>query len=171
MRHKIRLITVAALVGAGLVAVTPASPAFACSGGTPGARHATEVLRLHTFEITMQSVKRSYKIGDVARIGVEVKRPAKHDPLGQGIPIDPPQQYPAADISVGIGLRIGDVFLHGFAYTDEQGKATIQIPIPKWVRPGRAMAVAQAAKRQAESPCLSVEEYGWTQNPNLFRVN
>lgn len=173
MTRTARLILSLALL-TGMVMVLPAAPAFACSGPSAsrqmGARHGMETVRLETFDVTMKSVKKSYKRGQTAKIAMTVLRPAKYDPAGQGIEWDPPQQFPAEDVTISVGLRIGDVFLAGWGTTDVNGEGMINIDIKNYVRPGRALAVGQANKRQFESPCLIVEEWGYIANPFLFSV-
>lgn len=169
MKRSVRLAIVIAVLASTIVAL-PAAPAAACSGGRAGARHGAENYRLETFEVTMNSVKKVYRRGETARIEMTVVRPAKHDPLGQGIPMDPPQQWPAEEVTVGVGLRIGDVYLAGFSTTDAAGEAVVEIPIPHYARPGKALAIGQAVKRQVESPCLVVEEWGYNQSAALFKV-
>lgn len=158
----------------GMVMVLPAAPAFACSGPSAsrqmGARHGMETVRLETFEVTMESVKKSYRRGETAQIKMTVVRPGQRDPLGQGIPMEPPEQFPAEDVTLSVGLRIGDVFLAGWGVSDANGEGMIEVQIKKYVRPGRALAVGQANKRQFESPCLIVEEWGYISSPFLFKV-
>lgn len=169
MKRTARLAIVFAVLTS-TITILPAAPALACSGRA-GARGANETYRLETFEVTMKSVRKTYERGQSARINMTVVRPGKSDPLGQGIPIEPPQQWPAEGVTVGVGLRIGDVFLAGFATTGADGKAVVEIPIRSYVPRGRALAIAQAVKRQVDSPCATVEEFGYTQSPSLFKVN
>ncbi|MDQ4065955.1 MAG: hypothetical protein M3161_07905, partial [Actinomycetota bacterium] len=96
-----------ALVAGAFVVVTPGA-ASACgraltrdavfkdlrNGNDPGSATQTrssgvETVTLRTFHLEVDTPKAG-KIGSVAVIKVNITRPAKEDPLGQGIPMDRP---------------------------------------------------------------------------------
>ena len=159
---------------AGLLSVGTASPAQACSAR--GVRtmlrsgNALEVVSLRTFHLVVEADKPSYKVGETAVINVTVTRPAHEDPAGQGIPMEPPTSEPAPDVNVGIGLRVGDVFLFGHALTNADGLAAVKIKLKDYTPAGKAMVDAYAWKTVQETPCLKVEENGYVSKPNLFTV-
>ena len=158
MRSK-GLIAVTACLAA-MIVVAPSSAAPACA----------ETIVLKTFHLVVESDKKVYKVGDTAKINVTVTRPAHEDPAGQGIPIDPPQSEPAEAIDVGIGLRVGDVFLFGHSITNAEGKASVKVRLEPWTPPGNAIADAFAWHVIQDTPCLRIEENGYQQKPNIFQV-
>ncbi|MGH2808871.1 MAG: hypothetical protein ACRDKT_16520 [Actinomycetota bacterium] len=171
------------LLGAVVLATTFVTPARAVTTGfsapAPCARNevrslmrtgAMETVALRTFTLEMKSAKPSYKIGETAVIKAKVTRPADEDPLQLGVPLDSPEHYAAPDVNVGIGLRIGEVFLFGFGITDQNGEADVKIKLKSYTPTGTALADGFAWKRQLETPCLIVEENGYTFFPNAFKV-
>jgi hypothetical protein len=171
------------LLGAAVFATILAAPAHATTTGigAPAPCYASEVrglmrsgametVALRTFTLELESAKPTYKIGETAIVKARVTRPADEDPLQLGVPLDSPEQYAAADVNVGIGLRIGDVFLFGFGITDANGEADIKIKLKSYTPTGTAIADGFAWKRQFESPCANVEENGYTFFPNAFKV-
>lgn len=172
MRKRTGLLAATALLAA-LLVVAPVSSAGACSSRNVRSMirsGAIEVVALRTYHLEVAPARKIYKVGDVAKINVTVTRPAHEDPAGLGVPIDPPQSFPAEDVNVGIGLRIGDVFLFGHSVTNADGLAVVKVPIKSYTPAGKAMADAYAWKTAADTPCLRVEENGYRQLPNLFTV-
>lgn len=174
MRKRTALILATALLS-GLLSFGPAAAAAqACSSRSVRTMlrsgNALEVVSLRTYHLEVKADKPSYKVGDTAVINITVTRPAHEDPLGQGIPVDPPQSFPAEDVNVGIGLRIGDVFLFGHALTNAEGLAKVKVDIKSYTPAGKANADAYAWKTVHEAPCARVEENGYTNKPDLFRV-
>ena len=178
-RRKTILLGLALLVG--LIPLAPtassAGPLTTTSTGC-GARQARTFLRagametvvLKTFTIEVKPLAKSYKVGDTAKIEVTVTRPGQEDPLELGVPLESPQQFPAEEVNVGVGLRVGDVFLFGFDITDAEGKATVPVKIKPYTPGGTATADIFAWKKQADTPCAKVEENGYTQFPNIFKI-
>lgn len=173
MRRRTSLVAVTAIL-AGTMSLASATPAQACSarGVRSGLRSGAliETFGLRTYHLEVEADKSFYRIGETAKVHVTVTRPAHEDPLGEGIPIDPPQSFPAEDVNVGIGLRIGDVFLFGHNVTDAEGRTTVKIKIASYAPTGKASADAYAWKTQVDSPCARVEENGYTQVPNIFTI-
>ena len=129
-----------------------------------------ETAALRTFHLVMKAEKKTYRIGETAIIKATVTRPAHEDPFQLGVTFEPPQSYAAPDVNVGVGVRVGDVFLFGFGITDENGKADVKVKIQPYTRPGTAISDGFAWKRQLETPCLTVEENGYTFAPGMFKV-
>lgn len=116
------------------------------------------------------ALKKSYRIGDVAKVSVTVSRPAGEDPFGNGVPVSRPASVPASDIYVGVGVNLGDVFLPGFAVTDVQGKATVKIPIKSYAPPKKAQVSVYAYHTDLDTACFRLEENGYQEYKNMFSV-
>ena len=164
---------------AGLVSVAPVDAApLDLDSGNCGARAvraglkagAMETVALKTFHLVIHPQKKAYKVGDVAKIHVNVTRPAKEDPLGNGIPMEAPNQMAAEGVSVGVGLRVGDVFLFGASYTDENGDATVKVELKDYTPGGMAIADVFAWQKALDTPCAKIEENGYQHSPNIFKV-
>jgi hypothetical protein len=174
---------------AGLLTAVSASPAAACAaavrkadvykamrnhameGGVVATSSGMETVSLLTLNLEVGETKPVYKIGDVAQIDVTVTRPAKEDPLGNGIPMERPYVEPAPGVIVGVGLHIGRVFLPGAAITDEAGLAHIRIkiedyaPVNQW-----ADTSIYAWKTVQETTCATIQEYGYQSMPHMFKT-
>lgn len=172
MRKRTALITATALLAA-LLALAPVSGAAACSGRNVRSMlraGASEVVALRTYHLEVEADKKAYKVGDTAKINVKVTRPAHEDPAGLGIPIDPPESFPAEDVNVGMGLRIGNVYLFGYSRTNADGLAVVKIQIKSYTPAGKASADAFAWRTAVDTTCAKVEENGYREMPNLFTV-
>lgn len=173
MRRRTSLVAVTATL-AGTMAFASAGTVQACAsrGVRSGLRSGAllETVGLRTYRVEVKPDKKSYRVGDLAKVHVTVTRPAEEDPIGQGIPINSPESFPAEGVNVGIGLRIGEVFLFGHNVTDAEGHTLVKIKIASYAPPGEASADAYAWKTQVDSTCARVEENGYTSVPNLFTV-
>lgn len=130
-----------------------------------------EAIALLTFDLEVGKLKPVYKIGDVVTVDVKVTRPAKEDPLGNGIPMDRPYVEPAEGVFVGVGLMMGRVFLPGAAITGADGVAHVKIKIQDYAPAGaRVDASMYAWKIVYEVPCASIQEYGYTSMPGIFKT-
>ena len=171
------------LLGAAVFATVLAAPANATTSGVGASVPCStgqvrgmmrdgemETVALRTFTLELESAKPTYRIGETAIVHARVTRPADEDPLQLGVPLDSPEQYGAADVNVGVGLRIGDVFLFGFGVPDANGEVDVKVKLKSYTTPGTAMADGFAWKRQFESPCANVEENGYIFFPNAFKV-
>ncbi len=167
---------VAVAILASFLAVAPAAAAPApCGSDTRHARRhssGSETITFRTFHVVMKTDKKVYRVGEVAKIHITVTRPAHEDPLGQGIPMDPPRSFPAEGVGVGVGLSIGRYFyIPAFAPdTDENGKTVAKVKLPPWTPEGKALADGYAEEVVQETPCLTIKEDGYRQEPNFFRV-
>lgn len=173
------------MLGSLLFSVTPAAACSGPSGGSvPTGRAAAkqnlkeglsrgsgETTSLRTLHIEAEVVKDAYAIGEVAKFPVHVTRPAKEDPARLGLPWERPYVEDAAEVNVGVGLLIGDVFLPGFAVTGEDGKATIKIKIKKYAEPAMVDAAFYSWNVVLDTPCLRVEENGFLAVPEMFNVH
>ena len=154
-----------------------ASPAAVSAAPVPCRAHAARALRGNAMDIVQArtftvevTTKKAYRLGGKATIDAIVTRPAHRDPLQAGPDFDPPASVPAADVNVGIGIHVGDVFAPGFGVTDENGEATITIKLPKYMKSGSASLDAYAWKIAVDTPCLTLEEDGFTHVDNAFVV-
>lgn len=159
LRRSTTILVAAAILTATQI-VTPIGMAGACA----------ETVALKTFFLEVKGMKKVYKVGDTAKIMVKVTRPAHEDPAGLGIYQEPPESFPAENVNAGIGLRVGDVFLFGHAMTDAEGVAIVDVKLEEWTPSGSAVADAFAWNVQADTPCLRIEENGYQQKPNIFKV-
>ena len=125
---------------------------------------------MHTFHVEMKAKTPVVKRKGVALINLTVTRPAKQDPLGAEQEIDSPHTEPAAGVNVGIGAFAGDVYLYGTSITNDKGKATIKIQVPSYTPKGKVAARALAQKEIVNTPCLVINEFGYTETPKLFTV-
>ncbi|MEA2497694.1 MAG: hypothetical protein QOH26_99 [Actinomycetota bacterium] len=130
-----------------------------------------ETVQLRTFHIEAKPLAKGYKIGRAAKVSVQITRPADEDPTGSGIPLPAgPLSSPAPDVFVGVGVNVGDVFLPGFAVTDEQGKAVVKVELKSYTVPGSADVSVYAYQTTANTTCLRVEENGFRQYPKMFSI-
>lgn len=133
---------------------------------------AMETMSLKTLNLDYKADKKIYKVGSIAEVKVNVTRPAKEDPAGQGIPMDRPYVEPAEGITVGVGLSIGRVFLPGAAITDANGDALVRIKIESYAPANQWADVSVYAWRVIqETPCMTVQEYGYSTAPRMFRTS
>jgi hypothetical protein len=159
LRRTLTTVVAAAVMTATQV-VAPMGMANACA----------ETVALKTFHLTVKGQKKVYKVGDTAKIVVTVTRPAHEDPAGAGIYQEPPESFPAENVNAGVGLRVGDVFLFGHAMTDAEGKAVVDVKLESWTPSGSAIADAFSWNIQLDTPCLRVEENGYMQKRDVFKV-
>jgi len=174
--RTMRITSLAAAIGivVGLTAAPAPARSSACAALMRDAMRSgsMETIALRTLYIEMQLDKKSYEVGDTVKIDVTVTRPSDEDPAGQGTPTPRPTTMPAEDVTVGVGLRIGRVFLYGFgASTDADGKTMVPILLRPYTPAGRATLDIFAWKTQLDTPCLIVEEQGYHSHPGVFAVN
>jgi hypothetical protein len=184
-RKRVGLLVATALL-AGALSLSPISAGAApgpCSGpsrtstramtravATQEGRSSLETITLRTYHVVVKSDRKTYRIGQTAKMTATVTRPAHEDPFGQGVQFDPPTSFPAEDVVVGVGLSVGDVYLYGHGTTNAKGKAIIKIRIAPYTPPGTAAADVFARKTQVRTICASLEEVGYRRVPRLFNV-
>lgn len=156
----------------GSAGASPAPSPLPCSGmALDVLRNSMEQIQLKTLDLEVSPTKKSYRIGEVAKFKALVTRPAKEDPLGQGIPMERPYVTPAEGINIGVGLLFnGNVFLPGFGVSDENGEVMLKVKIQNYVKPGSVQASFFAWKTVAELPCARIDETGYRPFPDVFRV-
>ncbi len=173
MRRRTSLLAATAIL-AGSLSFVQASPALACSSTSVRSMlrsgEGLEVVTLRTYHLEVKANKPAYKVGELAKVKVTVTRPAHEDPAGAGIEQEPPESFPAEGVNVGIGLRVGEVFLFGHSMTNEEGVAMVKIRLKAYTPAGKASADAYAWKTAVDTPCARVEENGYAQKSSLFNV-
>jgi hypothetical protein len=175
----------AAILAAGMLTVLTPSSASACAaamskrqvfqdlkaGKDSGRAGNAETIALRTLNIEFEADKKIYEIGEIAAITATITRPAKEDPLNNGIPMDRPYVEPAPGVTVGVGLHVGRVFLPGAGITDDQGKVVIRIKIESYAPAGKWVdASAYAWKVIHQDVCFTVQEDGFTTSLKMFRT-
>ena len=130
-----------------------------------------EYVSLKTLHLEIEFPKKAYAIGETVSVKVNVTRPAKEDPLGNGIPMDRPYVEPASGVIVGVGLMIGRVFLPGAGITDDNGDTVVKIKLEDWAPAGKWVdASIYAWKIVQQTPCLTVQEFGYATMPRAFKT-
>lgn len=178
MRRLSLLLASSMLIATIGVAASPASANVGACGSRAAVKQGLrsgqmETATLRTFDVEAKVKKPVYDRGTFAEIDVTVTRPAKEDPLGEGepLPIDRPYVEPAADVYVGIGIYIGNVFLPGFAITGPDGVAKVRIKIERYAPANSIVDVSiYAWKVLQDTPCLTIQEDGYRQFPEMFRT-
>jgi hypothetical protein len=141
-----------------------------CTGGHQPAASGFDVVQLQTLTVRTSVPRRSYRVGDQVPVKVRVTRPGRSDPLGQGVDVPSPTSLDASGASVGIGVLVKDVVLYGAGRTDDSGRATVRVRLAGYTPRGTAGLTAFAWRRDAQTPCLIVEEDGYTQVAHAFKV-
>ncbi len=127
---------------------------------------------LRNFKVEAEWQSPKVKIGDMAKLDVFVTRTADEDPVteqGEPWPTGRPMEEPVADVMVGVGVLVKDVFLAAGGYTDAEGKVTVKIKIERYTKPGDAISRVYAKKDTTPSDFPSsscrvvVYEYGQLQ--------
>jgi hypothetical protein len=151
---------------------------------SPAAAHCGAVeLQARTFHVEAKWVKKSYRIGEMAKLKVNVTRPSKKDPLTEGegmdMPTESPVREPVADVTLGLALFVGDVFLNGGGITDADGNGTIRVPLPNYTDTGVADTRVFAFYRYFQSDdiipsnvsCVHFQEYGMLEPGPVVKIN
>lgn len=161
VRKRAALVLVVSLVGA-LFSGAPSVSAKGCSS--------EETIPVHTLNMKVKYRSGTYRPGDAVKFKVTVTRPGDEDPLGQGIEIgDPPVSFPAEGVSVGLGARIGDVFLFDFGITNAEGKTTVRMKIPSYAPNGSATIYGQSTV-DYPAPCFIIREVDYYTKARAYRV-
>ncbi len=154
-------ILVAAVIGASLAAPTSARADTACASGET---------RLRTFHVEAVPEKKKVRRGEKFMVEMTVTRPAHEDPAGQGQQIDPPASTPAEDVTTGITIFVGDnTWFWGIGITDADGKADIELKVPKNSELGWGFAAVSAIKYH-RNECPEVVEEGYNQYVDFVKV-
>ena len=148
----------------------PASPVSAAKSKGCAGSNAMEYITPVSLHVDIGKFAKQYKVGDVVKVPVEVTRPAEEDPLGLGVTFERPMTQPAAEVNVGVGISVGRTFLPGYGLTKEDGTTTVLIKLERYVPAASAHVRAFAYKEIVYTTCLIVEEQGYRDRPNAFKV-
>ena len=170
--RALRALVAACLVGSCFGALAPS--ALADTPAACSSKNGDVTFPVRSFHIDWKWDKKSYKIGQTAKLAMTVTRPSDKDPVsddGQPLPVDRPTSQPAADVTVGVGIYVGDVFLSGGGITDAQGKVVANIKITSYTKPGSADMTIYAFKRYlTETRCVYIQEFEYIHTEGVFKV-
>ena len=171
-RAWVTLAVTLVLIGTTLATALTAS---AASSRTRCGASARNEYRFETFHLEYEFDKKLYAVGETVTAKVNVTRPAKRDPLGEGIPlpIERPFVEPVEGALVGVGIHLGRVYLPGGALTDADGNATVAIKLESYApRNSWADVGIYASKTAFSDPagCVVIVEYGYASVPRAFRT-
>ncbi len=165
MRRLTGILTAFTLV-AGMLAMAPAAEGKAACAST-----SMEFVYLKTFNLDVKlPQKNPYSPRDKVPFPTIVTRPAKEDPLGQGIPMPRPYVEPAPDVPVVIVAFAKDVLLIDYKITDENGKVNLALKLPKYMPEGPVAARIYAQKLLADANCVTIYETGEVTLGHAFHV-
>ncbi|MFN2587524.1 MAG: hypothetical protein ABR613_05325 [Actinomycetota bacterium] len=131
------------------------APTSAGAGGCGG------VQSYETYEVRTKWNKKVYRPRETVKVEVTVLRPARKDPFGLGIEVDPPHQTPVADANVYVAFTVGVPPVFGLGKTDDDGMLKLDIPLKTKAR-GPIQSTTRAWKIHGNSDlaCTEVEEWG-----------
>ena len=139
-----------------------AAPASANTSGATGAACSSAVLVLRSLHVVATPSKTKVKPGDKFTVNVKVTRPAHEDPVGQGLEFEPPASLPAADVTVGLSVWVGErTYFWQVGMTDANGEDTLKLKVPASAESGKALASA-SARHWVKSDCPDILEDGYT---------
>jgi hypothetical protein len=128
------------------------------------------VLVLRSLHVTAVPSKTTLKPGEKFTVDVTVTRPAKEDPLGNGVAFEPPATLPAEDVTVGLSIWVGErTYFWQIGLTDAEGKDTLRLKVPANAEAGQALASA-SARHWIKNDCPDILEDGYTNYLNFVTV-
>ena len=171
--RALRALVAASLAAACLGAFAPSALAEG-SGAACSSKNGDVTFPVRSFHVDWKWDKKAYKIGETAKLAMTVTRPSDKDPVsddGQPLPVDRPTTTPAEDVTVGVGIYVGDVFLSGGGITDAEGKVTAKVKITSYTKPGSADMTIYAFKRYlTETRCVYIQEFEYIHTEGVFKV-
>ena len=130
-------------------------------GAPAGARGCGGGVSVETFEVRTEWGKKVYPPGATVTVDITVLRPARKDPFGFGIPLEPPHQTPVEDAKVITSFYVGVPPVWGGGYTDENGELHLEIELRPDIRgPVEATTRASIVYNEQGPDCTQVEEWG-----------
>jgi hypothetical protein len=126
--------------------VPPTTSSAACS----------EEFSINSYRVKATPDSHVYRIGEVARFAVTVTRKDTGEP--------------ASDVTVYVGLERDDNWSFGGGRTNSKGKDDVSVKIDREMPAGYATQHAYAYKRQADTVCAIVSEYGYKKTPHAVRI-
>jgi hypothetical protein len=150
----------AALLGGALPATAaPADQAASCGGGPSSSAMATT---LYTFRVEAKPVKKTYVLGQKAKVHMTVTRPGSQDPLGEGQPMPTSQSFAAENVEVSVSFYLGEYhYTYGIGVTDANGEEVVTVPLPKDAPAGPVRAAVAARAYYNRGGCPDFEEVGY----------
>lgn len=141
---------------AGLLVGSLSVPAAKAQSSCGGADEPTR-----TFKVRVKVAADAYELGQNAKFYVKVNRVVEGQDLG-----------PVAGAEVAVGVSLGDVYLTGGGWTEEDGRAVVKVRLKNYAPTGLADVLVYAQKMVTDMPChMQYEnEYGDVEKPGLFRV-
>ncbi|HEY7875252.1 MAG TPA: hypothetical protein VIG64_09025 [Actinomycetota bacterium] len=165
----LRALLVSCISASGLAVVAPASVA-----AVPCAQRNDVTIPVRTFHVVAEWSKKSYRVGETAKLDITVTRPSHQDPAtdeGNELPVEPPVVQPGSEVTVGVGVYIGQVFLSGGGITDADGHLLAKVKVQKYAKPGPAAATIYAYKRYlTDTRCVYLQEFAYLRQPDAFKV-
>lgn len=152
-----------------VVALAIMAPAAAVASPVGSSGDCGKIVELRSLHVEASPQKRTYKPGDIIRVLLEVTRPGKEDPAGQGIPMDRQTTAPAADVPAGVSIWVDSWPMWGSGITDAEGLLRLKIKVPDHIPEGVGAAYAWAEKIW-RSECPDVRETGDTDYPTFVVV-
>lgn len=148
--RRVLLLTLVALLSAGLIPAATSSPLPLCGRSKP--------TYIEAFHVETDWAKKVYARREMAKVTVTVTRPVHKDPTGG--PFDPPASVPEEGVTVTSWL-VADAFPPPFDQdiTDADGKVHMTIPLQS-LKPGRYDARHYAEKWTNEGGCPDIVEWG-----------
>lgn len=166
--RALRALLVTALAATALGVASPRALAVPC------AQKNDVTIPVRAFHVEAEWSKKSYRVGETAVLDITVTRPSRQDPVtdeGNDLPAPPPSITPGDQVTVGVGVYIGNVFLSGGGVTDAEGHTVAKVKIQKYAKPGPAAATVFAYKRYlTETRCVYVQEFAYLRMPEAFKV-
>lgn len=130
--------------------VASLAPGAGVAAPVAGERCADVYVPLRNFKVEAKWERPTVAVGDVAKLQVLVTRTAEEDPVtdeGVPYPTGRPMDEPVEDVSVGISMLVGNVYLNGVGLTNAEGQATVNVKIHAYTKPGVGSSRVYAEKR------------------------
>lgn len=169
MARTKRIKLVALLAGLSVISSLTASAAVAEPAAT-SAGCSQNVLVLRSLNVEAHPAKTVVRRGEKVKVHVIVTRPAKEDPVGQGIELEPPASAPAENVTVGLSVWVGKrTYFWQVGLTDAKGEDELTLTVPKNAELGDALGAA-SGRRWIKSDCPDILEDGYTTYPTFLKV-
>ena len=125
--------------------------------------------QVHAFSVSTEWNKRVFRNTEKALVTLTVTRPAPEDPLGLGVPLDPPVTVPVEGANVWTSVLTGRYpFPYGFGQTDANGQVQFKIALGLLDKSGPYDVSHYASVYSNQGGCPDIEEYGYLlESPGL----
>ncbi len=147
------------------MAVLLVAPTSAATAGCGGAQS------YEVYEVRTKWNKKVYRPRETVKVEVTVVQPARKDPLGLGIEIEPPHQTPVADANVYVAFTVGVPPVFGLGKTDDRGILNLKIPLKTKARgPIQSTTRAWTIYGNSDLACSEVELWGRLVESPAFEI-